>query len=133
MFEGNKVNPMPKGKILIVDDNKSVLSALELLPFPAFGEIRTVCTPNRMQGYLEEGDIDLVVLDMNFSAGVNTGNEGLYWLKKITEFDPELPVVMITAYGDVELAVKALKEGATDFVLKPWDNQKMLATLKSAY
>ena len=124
---------MPKGKILIVDDNKSVLSALELLLFPAFGEIRTVSTPNRIQGYLEEGDIDLVVLDMNFSAGVNTGNEGLYWLKKITEFDPELPVVMITAYGDVELAVKALKEGATDFVLKPWDNQKILATLKSAY
>ncbi|NWJ51109.1 MAG: sigma-54-dependent Fis family transcriptional regulator [Bacteroidetes bacterium] len=124
---------MPKGKILIVDDNKSVLSALELLLFPAFGEIRTVSTPNRMQGYLEEGDVDLVVLDMNFSAGVNTGNEGLYWLKKIMEFDPELPVVMITAYGDVELAVKALKEGATDFVLKPWDNQKMLATLKSAY
>jgi DNA-binding NtrC family response regulator len=86
-----------------------------------------------MQGFLDEGDVDLVVLDMNFSAGVNSGNEGLYWLKKITEFDPEIPVVMITAYGDVELAVKALKEGATDFVLKPWDNQKMLATLKSAY
>jgi DNA-binding NtrC family response regulator len=124
---------MPKGKILIVDDNKSVLSALELLLFPAFGEIRTVSTPNRIQGLLEEGEFDLVVLDMNFAAGVNTGNEGLYWLKKINEFDSELPVVMITAYGDVELAVKALKEGATDFVLKPWDNQKLLATLKSAF
>ena len=124
---------MAKGKILVVDDNKSVLSALELLLFPAFGEIRTVSTPNRIQGMLESGDFDLILLDMNFSAGVNNGNEGLYWLKKIHAFDQELPVVMITAYGDVELAVKALKEGATDFVLKPWDNQKLLATLQSAF
>lgn len=124
---------MSKGKILMVDDNKSVLSALELLLFPAFGEIRTVSTPNRIQTMLESEDFDLIVLDMNFSAGVNTGNEGLFWLKKIHAFDPEIPVVMITAYGDVELAVKALKEGATDFILKPWDNQKLLATLKSAY
>ena len=124
---------MQKGKILIVDDNKSVLSALELLLFPAFEKIRTVSTPNRIQGLLETSAFDLVVLDMNFSAGVNTGNEGLYWLKKIIEFDADLPVVLITAYGDVELAVKALKEGATDFILKPWDNQKLLATLKSAY
>jgi len=124
---------MAKGKILVVDDNKSVLSALELLLFPAFGEIRTVSTPNRIQGMLESEDFDLILLDMNFSAGVNNGNEGLYWLKKIHAFDQELPVVMITAYGDVELAVKALKEGAIDFVLKPWDNQKLLATLNSAY
>jgi len=124
---------MSKGKILVVDDNKSILSALELLLFPAFGEIRTVSTPNRIQAMLESEDFDLIVLDMNFSAGVNTGNEGLFWLKKIHAFDPEIPVVMITAYGDVELAVKALKEGATDFILKPWDNQKLLATLKSAY
>jgi DNA-binding NtrC family response regulator len=104
---------MPKGKILVVDDNKSVLSALELLLFPVFSEIRTVSIPNRIQSILESEDFDLIVLDMNFSAGVNSGNEGLYWLKKITAVDPNIPIVMITAYGDVELAVKALKEGAT--------------------
>ena len=104
--------------ILIVDDNKSILSALEILLATQFGRSKT--------------EYNLVILDMNFKAGVNTGNEGLYWLGRIKEDWPDISVVMITAYGDIDLAVKALKAGASDFVLKPWDNQKLLATVELA-
>ncbi|MDP4184808.1 MAG: sigma-54 dependent transcriptional regulator [Bacteroidota bacterium] len=121
-----------KGKILVVDDNKSVLSAIELLLAFEYEEVRTLSNPNRLLSLIDEMNPDLILLDMNFSAGVNSGNEGLYWLRKIHESDKDLPVIMITAYGDVELAVNALKEGAVDFVLKPWDNQKLLATIHSA-
>ncbi len=123
---------MAKGKILIVDDNKSILSALEILLSPEFQTVTTLPDPNLIPSELRKGDYNLVVLDMNFNAGINTGNEGIYWLGRIKETNPEISVVMITAYGDVELTVKALKAGATDFVLKPWDNAKLLATLKSA-
>jgi DNA-binding NtrC family response regulator len=81
---------------------------------------------------LQKSEYNLVILDMNFLAGINTGNEGLYWLKRIKQEHPDISVVLITAYGDVELAVNALKQGATDFVPKPWDNSKLLATVKSA-
>ncbi|NCB08652.1 MAG: sigma-54-dependent Fis family transcriptional regulator, partial [Bacteroidia bacterium] len=123
---------MAKGNILIVDDNKSILSALEILLSPEFQAVTTLPDPNLIPSELRKGDYNLVVLDMNFNAGINTGNEGIYWLGRIKETNPEISVVMITAYGDVELTVKALKAGATDFVLKPWDNAKLLATLKSA-
>jgi len=122
---------MQKAKILIVDDNKSIHSALELLLMPKVGDVLCISSPNRMMPILETGNIDLILLDMNFSAGVNTGNEGLFWLRKISDYDPDIPVIMITAYGDIELAVKALKEGASDFILKPWDNQKLLATVQA--
>ncbi len=121
-----------KGNILIVDDNRSILSALEILLTPEFGLITTLLNPNLLQGELDKHDYNLVILDMNFNAGVNTGNEGIYWLNKIKKSHPEISVVMITAFGDVNLAVKALKDGASDFVLKPWDNEKLLATLKLA-
>jgi len=124
--------PLQKGNILIVDDNKSILSALEILLTPEFGDITAIANPNLILSELRKKDYNLVVLDMNFSAGVNTGNEGIYWLGKIKESNPEISVVMITAYGDVETAVRALKAGASDFVLKPWDNEKLLATLKLA-
>ena len=81
---------------------------------------------------LDTMPVDLVILDMNFSAGVNTGNEGLFWLRRIQEIAPELPVIMLTAYGDVELAVKALKSGAVDFILKPWDNEVLLEKIHAA-
>lgn len=123
---------MAKGNILIVDDNKSILSALEILLSPEFQSVTTLPDPNLIPSELRKGDYNLVLLDMNFNAGINTGNEGIYWLGRIKETNPEISVVMITAYGDVELTVKALKAGATDFVLKPWDNAKLLATLKSA-
>jgi len=121
-----------KGNILIVDDNKSILSALEILLTPEFKELTLLSNPNLIPAELHKKDYNLVILDMNFSAGVNTGNEGIYWLGRIKETNPEVSVVMITAYGDIDTAVKALKAGASDFVLKPWDNAKLLATLKLA-
>jgi len=124
---------MIKGKLLIVDDNKSILSALEILLQDDFEEIKTIASPNQLPSLIETGDYDLVLLDMNFSAGVNSGNEGLYWLSRIRELRPEMEVVLFTAYGDVELAVKALKKGAADFILKPWDNEKMRTTLLNVY
>jgi len=123
---------MAKGNILIVDDNKSILSALEIFLTPEFQTVTTLSDPNQIPTELRKREYNLVILDMNFNAGINTGNEGIYWLGRIKESNPEISVVMITAYGDVELTVKALKTGATDFFLKPWDNNKLLATLKSA-
>ena len=123
---------MGKGNILIVDDNKSILSALDILLTPEFQSVTTLSDPNQIPTELRKNDYNLAILDMNFKAGINTGNEGIYWLGRIKETNPEISVVMITAYGDVELTVKALKAGATDFVLKPWDNAKLLATEKSA-
>ena len=121
-----------KGNILIVDDNKSILTSLEILLNPEFSLVRSLANPNQILSELRKNDFNLVVLDMNFSAGVNNGNEGFYWLRRIKEFNPDISVVMITAYGDIDTAVRALKEGASDFVLKPWDNEKLLATLKLA-
>jgi DNA-binding NtrC family response regulator len=123
---------MQKANILIVDDNKSILSTLEILLSPEFQTVTTLSNPNQILSELRKKDYNLVILDMNFSAGINTGNEGIYWLGRIKESNPEISVVMITAYGDLELAIKALKAGASDFILKPWDNSKLLATLKLA-
>jgi DNA-binding NtrC family response regulator len=123
---------MPKGNILIVDDNKNVLSALEILLSAEYDRVYCLSTPNLLISELRKNPYHLVLLDMNFSAGVNTGNEGIFWLQQIRGQHPDLSVVMITAYGDVELAVKALKAGATDFILKPWENVKLLATVRSA-
>lgn len=123
---------MAKGNILIVDDNKSVLTALEFLLSPEFDKVVCISNPNQINSELGKTTYHLVLLDMNFKTGANTGNEGIYWLRQIKAQKPEISVVMITAYGDVELAVNALKTGATDFVLKPWDNTKLLATVKAA-
>lgn len=124
---------MPKGKILIVDDNKSVLSALEILLQFEYDKVDTLSNPNLLSSFENLATYDIVLLDMNFSAGVNTGNEGLYWNSVIKKRAPHISVIMMTAYGAIDLAVQALKEGATDFILKPWNNDKLLATLKSAY
>ncbi|MDE7374090.1 MAG: response regulator, partial [Odoribacter sp.] len=122
-----------KGTILVVDDNKSVLTAVELLLGSHFEKVITLQTPDRLPALIAEEKIDVVLLDMNFSAAINTGNEGLYWLSRIKELNPDIPVVLFTAYADIELAVKAVKEGAADFVVKPWDNAKLVATLLAAY
>lgn len=122
-----------EGKILVVDDNKSVLSALEILLQFEYSSIATISNPNQISSFPDLSQIDVVLLDMNFSAGVNTGNEGLYWLKEIKKKAPLTAVIMMTAYGAVELAVQALKEGASDFILKPWNNDKFLATVRAAY
>ena len=124
---------MEKGTILIVDDNKGVLASLELLLETEFSEIKTAHHPNQIISIINTSPIDVIILDMNFSAGINNGNEGLYWLKRIREIAPALPVVMLTAYGDVELAVKALKNDATDFLLKPWDNRTLVRKIKDAF
>ncbi len=124
---------MVKGRLLIVDDNNSILSALEILLQDDFEEVKAIASPNQLPSLIENGAYDVVLLDMNFSAGVNTGNEGLYWLSRIQELRPDMEVVLFTAYGDVELAVKALKKGASDFILKPWDNEKLRTTLKNVY
>ena len=123
---------MAKGNILIVDDNKSILSALDIFLAPEFQTVTTMSDPSQIPTELRKKEYNLVILDMNFNAGINSGNEGIYWLGRIKEANPDISVVMITAYGDIELSVKALKMGATDFFLKPWDNNKLLATLKSA-
>jgi len=120
-------------KLLIVDDHKQVLKALIQLLEPEFDSITGISNPNQIISYINKEEFDVILLDMNFSAGVNTGNEGIYWLSRILKSDPSAVVVMITAYADVNLAVRAIKEGATDFVVKPWDNNKLIITLQAAY
>jgi DNA-binding NtrC family response regulator len=122
-----------KGSLLIVDDNEDVLFSLKLLLSKHFDHIRTERNPNLIPAIIAKESYDLYLLDMNFSAGVSSGNEGIFWMKKILEADPAAVIVFITAYGDVELAVKALKEGATDFIQKPWEKEKLLSTLRNAY
>jgi DNA-binding NtrC family response regulator len=120
------------GAILVVDDNKSVLNSLNLFLKHKVRRVVTCCNPNLISSILGQEEFDVVLLDMNFNAGVSTGNEGIFWMREIHRIDPQMVVILITAYGDVQLAVNAMKEGATDFILKPWDNQKLLATLMSA-
>jgi len=124
---------MPTGSVLIIDDNKDVLSALEVLLEDEFEHFKTITNPNQIPFLLQSEIFDVVLLDMNFSSAMHTGNEGIFWLKQIQEFDQDIVVVMFTAFGDVNLAVRAMKEGATDFVLKPWDNDKLTATLKASF
>lgn len=124
---------MLKGTILIVDDNKSILSALEILLLSEYQTVYSISNPNQISSFPHLKNVDIVLLDMNFSAGVNTGNEGLFWLKEIKKKNLGISVIMMTAYGDIELAVNALKEGASDFILKPWSNERLLTTLKSTY
>jgi len=121
------------GKLLIVDDHKQVLKALIQLLEPEFESITGISNPNQIISYINKEEYDVILLDMNFSAGVNTGNEGIYWLNRILKSDPLAAVVMITAYSDVNLAVRAIKEGATDFVVKPWDNNKLITSLQAAF
>lgn len=123
---------MKEGRLLIVDDNKSIISALEILLQFEYSSVQSISNPNQISSFPELQEIDVILLDMNFSAGVNTGNEGLFWLREIKSKAPDTSVIMMTAYGDVTLAVNALKEGATDFILKPWNNEKLLATITSA-
>jgi len=124
---------MIDAKILVIDDNKSVLSALEILLQFEFKNVKTISNPNQISSYPNFQELDIILLDMNFSAGVNTGNEGLYWLREIKKKAAHVSVIMMTAYGAVELAVEALKEGASDFILKPWSNERLITTITSAY
>lgn len=120
------------GKILIVDDNEDLLKAAKMYLKRHFAQVDIEKNPEAIPGLMSNEDYDVILLDMNFTKDVSSGSEGYYWLEKILEIDPSSVVVLITAYGDVQMAVKAIKAGATDFVLKPWENEKLLATLFAA-
>ncbi len=121
-----------KGKILVIDDNQDILFALKLLIKPAVERIETIGNPDRIPELMAEDDWDVILLDMNFKKDAISGQEGFEWLKKILAIDSQAVVVFITAYGDAEKAVKAIKAGAADFILKPWQNEKLLATINSS-
>ena len=120
------------GTIIIVDDNKGVLTALQILLKNYFSKVVTLSSPVALSSVIREEVPEVILLDMNFTSGINTGNEGLFWLHEIKKVRPELPVVLFTAYADIELAIRGIKEGATDFIVKPWDNQKLVETLQTA-
>ncbi len=122
-----------QGTLLIVDDNKAILAAVKLLMSAYFDRVTTLSNPNSLPATLRSESIDLVLLDMNFTASINSGNEGLYWLEEIKKIDKNMPVVVFTAYADIDLAVEAIKRGAADFVVKPWENSRLIATLQKAY
>ncbi len=118
--------------LLVIDDNRSVLAAVRLIAELKFDRVVTSTSPSRIPALLREEHPDCVLLDMNFKTTVNNGNEGLYWLSEIRRLAPGVPVVLFTAYAEVDLAVEGLKSGAADFVMKPWDNARLLQTLLTA-
>jgi len=122
-----------KGKILVVDDDEGILLSARVVLRKHFDRIEMLTRPEVIPGMLKKESFDVILLDMNFTAGATSGKEGLMWLKRIRELVPDAHVIMITAYGDIELAVRAMKEGAVDFVVKPWDNNRLLATVMAAY
>jgi len=119
-------------QILIVDDNKAILNSLEFLLQFKYSKIICVSNPNQINEKLRTNQIALVLLDMNFKPGSNTGNEGIFWLNEIRKYDETISVILITAYGDINLAVKGVKQGANDFIVKPWENEKLLSTINAA-
>lgn len=118
--------------ILIVDDNPAILTALKICLAGVFTRIVTLSSTDRLVAIMSEEHVDVVLLDMNFSLGVNTGQDGLFWLRTLKKLHPDTPVVLMTAYADVQLAVKGLKNGAADFVTKPWNNDELVRTLRDA-
>ncbi len=118
------------GTILVIDDNEAILTALRYCLSGTFQKVMTLTSPDTVLTVLNQEVISLVLLDMNFSLGVNSGQDGLFWLRAIRKHHPELPVVLITAYADVSLAVRGLKSGASDFITKPWDNDELVRKLK---
>ena len=120
------------GKLLIIDDDEDVLLAAKMLLKKYAREVIIEKNPKKIPFLLNDSDYDVILLDMNFSKDITSGKEGFYWLNQILEKDPDAVVILITAFGDVEMAVRALKDGATDFVLKPWQNEKLIATISTA-
>lgn len=124
---------MIQGKILVIDDDKDILLSTKVILKKEFSEIKTIAEPEDIIPYIEKKIFDVILLDMNFTTGATSGKEGLEWLKRILSIDQDAVIVMMTAYGDINLAIDAMKNGAVDFVVKPWDNKKLLATILSAY
>lgn len=118
-------------KLLIIDDDEDVLLAAKLFLKQHIKSVHTDSNPNNLPMLLKNENYDMILLDMNFSRDATSGKEGFHWLNKILEIDPTIAVILITAYGDIELAVQGVKEGATNFLLKPWDNKKLLATIST--
>src|SRR5215470_17517120 len=121
---------LKNASILIVDDDPDVLTAVRLLLKTEVKEVVTEKNPENLRWHLSKESFDVILLDMNFTSSINTGNEGFFWLKKIRDMKTDSAVIMITAYGDIDLAVRSLKEGAADFVVKPWHNEKLISTIK---
>src|SRR5574344_131819 len=120
------------GTILVVDDNPAILTAVKICLIDVFDRIITLSTPESIMTTIQQEHVDVILLDMNFTLGVNSGQEGMLWLMTIHRKHPDIPVVLVTAYADVKLAVKGLKNGAVDFVTKPWDNDELIRVLKDA-
>ena len=123
---------MKYGTLLVIDDNPSILTALKICLGNTFERILTLPRPDTAPTLLQQEQVDLILLDMNFSLGVNSGQDGLLWLHTFRRLHAHIPVVLITAFADVQLAIKGLKSGAADFVTKPWDNDELIRTLKDA-
>ena len=123
---------MSLGRVLVIDDNEDILTAVRLLLGGRGFDVTTATSPDALPALLREHRFDAILLDMNFQRDASSGKEGLHWLDRILTFDPAAAVVMITAYGDVDLAVRAMKRGAVDFVTKPWQNEKLVATITAA-
>ena len=123
---------MKYGTILIVDDNPAILTALKICLADVFERILTLAHPEGVLALLQQERVDVILLDMNFTVGMNSGQEGLTWLRSIHRLHADIPVVLVTAFADVQLAVKGLKAGASDFITKPWDNDDLIRTLKDA-
>ncbi|MEQ8471227.1 MAG: sigma-54 dependent transcriptional regulator [Marinoscillum sp.] len=124
---------MNKGHILIVDDDPDVLHTARLVLKRYYEQVTTESSPVRLETLLKREQVDIILLDMNFKAGATTGNEGLFWLKKIKELNPDIYVIMNTAYGDIQLAVESMKLGAVDFLVKPWEKEKLLSTVNTVF
>ena len=122
-----------KGKILVVDDNNGIRTALKLLLPMHFAQVELISSPNGLVSRMADFRPDVVLLDMNFHTDINTGNEGLFWLSEIKKRCPDVEVILFTAYADIQLAVEGMKRGAFDFIVKPWDNDKLVDTLKAAF
>lgn len=128
----DKIKDMKYGTLLVIDDNPSILTALKICLGNTFERILTLSRPDTAPTLLQQEQVDLILLDMNFSLGVNSGQDGLLWLRTFRRLHAHIPVVLITAFADVQLAIKGLKSGAADFVTKPWDNDELTRVLKDA-
>ena len=124
---------MKQGRILVVDDNQGIRSALKILLPAHFAQVEIIASPKTLVTTMETFRPDVVLLDMNFYTDINTGNEGLFWAGELKKMYPEVQIVLFTAYADISLAVEGMKRGAFDFIVKPWDNEKLIATLQAAF
>ncbi|MEM6359921.1 MAG: sigma-54 dependent transcriptional regulator [Bacteroidota bacterium] len=122
-----------KGNVLIIDDDEDVLITAKMILRNQFEQVQVESSPKQLEKIIKSKSPDIIILDMNFKTGATNGNEGLFWLRKIKELDPEVQVIMNTAYGDIQLAVECMKDGAIDFLVKPWEKEKLLSTVRNVF